>query len=43
VDNLPKIPRNKKPSFTFCELDDVTLGSSAIFQFQKNRESAEIS
>jgi len=23
--------QNKKPNFTFCDLDDVTLGSSAIF------------
>jgi hypothetical protein len=42
VDFLPGIPRNKKPSFAFCELDDVTLGSSAIFQFRKNREFEEI-
>jgi hypothetical protein len=27
---------------TFCELDDVTLGSSAILQFLMDRQSAEI-
>jgi len=33
--------RNKKPNFTCCDLNDVTLGSSAILFVQKSKERAE--
>jgi hypothetical protein len=33
--------RNKKPNFTYCDFNDVTFGSSAIFFVQNLKETAE--
>jgi hypothetical protein len=36
--NVKPMFRKQKPSITFGELNDVTLGSSAIFESQSRKE-----
>jgi len=35
------MPENKKPSIVLCDLNDVTLGSSAIFENLDPKEVPE--